>query len=201
VDANVKDNFIDASTWAWTPTRAGTQTVTLTASDGQTCNSTASTSFSINVTGTSGGGTVPPAGAEQLTPVKGTEVYAAERTIGSLATKYYYFILPGPEAGGKSSYPLVQVSLGTWDWGTNQDMVVKLGEPPTAADIIAGVRMKSGPSVWYKIAAGQCAAYGTGVGGSNETVQMFSVPPGTYYVMVRNTCTLSGKFMLYYSVQ
>jgi hypothetical protein len=133
--------------------------------------------------------------------VKGTEVYAAERTIGSLATKYYYFVLPGPEAGGKSSYPLVQVSLGTWDWGTNQDMVVKLGEPPTAADITAGVRMKSGPSVWYKIAAGQCAAYGTGVGGSNETVQMFSVPPGTYYVMVRNTCTLSGKFMLYYSVQ
>ncbi len=110
-------------------------------------------------------------------------------SINAGATKYYKFTIP--QSGSGSSHGM-QVTMGTWDWTTNQDMMFSLGLPypttsdyPVATSFNADGDVINGSKKWANISPGS----------SNETVKIYSdLAAGTYYVMIHNTSNVSGSF-------
>jgi hypothetical protein len=110
--------------------------------------------------------------------------------IRSGETLYYKFIIPRGSQG-------LQLSLSTWDWNTNQDMMLSQGLPyPTTDDYIGGTAVKyngnivNGSPKWSRISPRS----------SNETLYIYpNLSAGTYYVMVHNTSGLTGSFGLHVS--
>ena len=99
-------------------------------------------------------------------------------------TNYYKFTITPSQSG-------MQVSLSTFDWTTNQDMMVSLGSPyPTPADypqsssFNANGQVINGSKKWAKIIPNS----------SNETVYFYNLQAGTYYVMIHNTSSKSGSY-------
>jgi hypothetical protein len=112
-------------------------------------------------------------------------------SISSGDTKYYKFTVPSGSTG-------MQLSLSTWDWTSNQDMMLSKGFPvPTPDDYKKGESFKAfgqdinGSPKWARISPGS----------SNETLYIYpDLQPGDYYIMVHNTSSYSGSFGLHYSI-
>lgn len=160
---------ISGTNWSWTPTVAGTQVVTLTANDGQSCNNLATYSWSVNVA-SSGGGTGGGSG---------TQIPAGQQvkdTIPSLGEKDYYFNL-----GSSSSK--ITVYLNTQDWSTNQDMYVSTSAQPKCSGtqvspVWSNVTPDNNETIWMYIAFP-----------ANTT----------FYVTVCNRSTTNGAYKVYWS--
>jgi uncharacterized cupredoxin-like copper-binding protein len=136
------------------------------------------------------GGPVDPPGVVTLTDYVGlTNV-----PIPAFGIKYYKFTIPQSQSGASHG---MQVTLSTFDWRTNQDMVLSLGSPyPVSSDYPLGTSyykvgdLIHGSKKWANISPGS----------SNETIWVFSnLSAGTYYIMIRNTSNITGKFGIFYS--
>ncbi len=99
-------------------------------------------------------------------------------------TNYYKFTVTPSQSG-------MQVSLSTFDWVTNQDMMISLGSPyPTTADyppsssFNANGQFINGSQKWAKIISGS----------SNETLYVYNLSAGTYYVIIHNTSSIEGSY-------
>ncbi len=140
-------------------------------------NSNCSVTASFTATGGGGGGT------DNCTLLT-NDVAVRNVSIGANSNLCYKFVLT-------STTYAVQVSMGTQDWTTNQDMFVEKGSVPTITDynnlISSTSTTGNGPTYWYAFS-----------GDSNETFYMWSVPAATYYIFVHNSSSSGGKFELMY---
>ena len=112
-------------------------------------------------------------------------------SINSGASKYYKFVVTQGGVGHG-----MQITMGTWDWETNQDMMISFGLPySTPDDYPASVSYKAngilinGSRKWANIANGT----------SDETVYIYNMPEGTYYITIHNPDSKAGQFGIRYS--
>lgn len=159
-----------------TPSGSGTYSVTYRVDDDAGKFDQENRSFTVSAPGVPG----DPPGV--------VEVYNQEslkrESITPGGTNYYKFTITQAQSG-------MQVSISTYDWTTNQDMMISLGSPyPTTADYPASSTFNAngqfinGSQKWAKISPGS----------SNETFYVFNLPAGTYYVMIHNTSGSSGSY-------
>ena len=161
-----------------TPSGSGTYSVTYRVDDNDGNYDVENRSFTVSAPGGAG---EPPGVVTLIEDSVLNRIH-----ISSGETKYYKFTISqgGPGHG-------MQVSMGTWDWSTNQDMMISLGLPyPTSADYPADVSYRiNGPQKWANIAPGT----------TDETIYVYSLPAGTYYVMIHNPDSKAGLFGIRYS--
>jgi hypothetical protein len=165
-----------------TPTSSGTYSVNFRVNDNASDTAQRTSYFSV----AGGVSTGEPSGVKTI-----TDGEILDRvSIRSGATLYYKFIIPKGSQG-------LQLSLSTWDWITNQDMMLSQGLPyPTSDDYTGGKSVKYNGDIvndsakWARISPGS----------SNETLYIYpNLPAGTYYVMVHNTSGMTGSFGLHVS--
>jgi hypothetical protein len=110
-------------------------------------------------------------------------------SINAHSTLCYYITLPST-----SQYYNVYVAMGTMDWKSNQDMLIKKGSAPTKAEydqLYYPGAQGTGPSYWYVFRTI-----------SDETVQPLGVVPDNYYILIYNRgaidtgAAMTGKFDL-----
>jgi hypothetical protein len=170
VTANV--GTISGNTWSWTPTANGTQNVTLTANDQQTCNNTASHSWSI-VVGTPTGGCTTLAEGPRLS-----------MSVPSLGSNAFCFTL------NRNLY-MAQVYITTMDWQTNQDVLVSDQGQPSCDQHLSqyGYNLPPNAAPWYVVTAS-----------SNETVSVSKTFTAgtTIYATVCNRTNSTGNYAIYW---
>lgn len=132
--------------------------------------------------------TIPPIPPDDNLPPNTTTlengVSLKRESISKNGVRYYAFEVPQGKNG-------MQVSMSTYDWETNQDMMISYGLPyPTTDDYIPGTSFNTfGPQKWAKITPGS----------SNETIYFYTLQAGTYYIMVNNTSDRNGSYGIGFS--
>ncbi len=113
-------------------------------------------------------------------------------SVPAYGTKWYKFNVPSSYIGDEHG---IQVLMGTYDWVTNQDLMISYGLPyPTPEDynhslwnVNYNAIMVNGSLRWSSIYKG----------GSDEFIQIYpNNYSGYFYVMVHNTSSIEGKFEL-----
>jgi hypothetical protein len=137
---------ISGNTWSWTPSASGTNIVTLTANDGQTCNNTATYSWSVNVTSSGGGGGVPTS----------TKIPMQTKVTGSLNSGgYQYFYFSPTSAVTQIFFQM----YGTLQWVGNADIFISTKSQPDCSILPTdgysfGTPDTGTDGLWYSIKGG-----------------------------------------------
>lgn len=173
----VSSNYgsVSGSAWSWTPTTAGTYTITLTANDGQNCNNTAYTSFTLSVSSSGGGGTTP----------SGTNLPFQTKATGSLSggQQAYYYFTPSTDMN-----TITFQMWGQTQWSGNTNVIISNVSQPDCSIVADSSGGYNG--LWYNI-----------TGSANEVVYMSgNFPAGrALYATVCGRSTTSTSYTVYWS--